>query len=269
MKRFLRAAGALMLLACLFGLARADYTIKDGNGLSAVVKAFVCETSKICSAHVLINSSGAEISPATAGGQTTTNTALGAPGESACSADSGSCSHNALLQRIAQRLTSLINGVFRTTYHVAGNVAPAASATDVITLAGSASKTVRVTRVVVSGTLASSATGNVQLVKRSTANSGGTSSALTAVSLDSSNASASAVARSYSANPTLGNTVGTLGYRAMFYNTASAVPDRVVFDLGDNYKQAAILRGTSEVLAINVNGASPTSFAYDVEWTEE
>lgn len=38
----------------------------------------------------------------------TTNTNLGAPGATACATDTGSCSVNALLQRIAQRVTSLI-----------------------------------------------------------------------------------------------------------------------------------------------------------------
>lgn len=40
----------------------------------------------------------------------TTNTDLGAPGSTACATDTGSCNHNALLQRIAQRLTSLLAG---------------------------------------------------------------------------------------------------------------------------------------------------------------
>ena len=45
---------------------------------------------------------------ATATLQTTANTNLGAPGATACATDTGSCSLNALLQRVSQRLTSLI-----------------------------------------------------------------------------------------------------------------------------------------------------------------
>jgi len=45
---------------------------------------------------------------ATAALQTTANTNLGAPGATACATDNGSCSLNALLQRISQRITSLI-----------------------------------------------------------------------------------------------------------------------------------------------------------------
>lgn len=41
----------------------------------------------------------------------TTNTNLGAPGATACSTDTASCSLNALLQRIAQRISSLITAL--------------------------------------------------------------------------------------------------------------------------------------------------------------
>ena len=40
----------------------------------------------------------------------TTNTNIGAPGSTACATDTGSCSGNQLLQRIAQRLTSILTG---------------------------------------------------------------------------------------------------------------------------------------------------------------
>ncbi len=44
-----------------------------------------------------------------------TNTNLGAPGATVCATDTGSCSVNALLQRIAQRLTTAIGGTVVTT----------------------------------------------------------------------------------------------------------------------------------------------------------
>jgi hypothetical protein len=46
--------------------------------------------------------------PATSAKQDTTNTDLGAPGATVCATDTGSCSLNALLQRIAQRLTTMV-----------------------------------------------------------------------------------------------------------------------------------------------------------------
>jgi hypothetical protein len=179
MKKVIIAA-ALVLLAG--SAAFADLLVKDGNGISRTIKNFVCETTKFCNATVLIDSSGAEISPLTnaqlratpvpvsatawplptgaatqatlaaiqsslgspfqAGGsigntafgatqsgtwnitnisgtvslptgastatlQTTTNTALGAPGATACASDTASCSLNQLMQRLAQNITAM------------------------------------------------------------------------------------------------------------------------------------------------------------------
>src|ERR1700744_968787 len=56
-------------------------------------------------------------------------------------------------------------------------LAPAASATDFFPIRGSASGPVRVRRIFCSGTSTAAATAMVQVVKRSTANTGGTSTA--------------------------------------------------------------------------------------------
>lgn len=63
----------------LGGAAFADYTIKDGGGVTRTVLSFVCVTSKICPAHVNIDSSGNEIAVATSAKQDTLVTALGSP----------------------------------------------------------------------------------------------------------------------------------------------------------------------------------------------
>lgn len=62
------------------------------------------------------------IGAATAAKQDTTNTNLGAPGATVCATDTGSCSINALLQRIAQRLTTLGAPVSVTTTDKAGTI---------------------------------------------------------------------------------------------------------------------------------------------------
>ena len=79
-----------------------------------------------------------------------------------------------------------------------------------VLILGSASKVVRVTSVRISVTGSVSATFSVQLVKRSTADTGGTSTALTLVPYDSTNAAATATALAYTANPTLGTSVGNI-----------------------------------------------------------
>lgn len=51
--------------------------------------------------------SGGTVGDATAAKQDTSNTNIGAPGETSCATDTSSCSLNALLQHVAVRLTSI------------------------------------------------------------------------------------------------------------------------------------------------------------------
>lgn len=271
------------------GGALADYSIKDGDGNPRTFRSFLCQTTKHCPGHVTVDSSGNEVLPATSGLQTTLNGKvdiangnLGAPGDTACASDTASCSHNALLQRIAQRLTSLIN-VFssailvntestKATYRIYAAITPAASTTDVFTLKGSATKTVRIRNVRFSGYYGAATVGNVSFIKRSAANTGGTSTSATAVPLDSSNAAATAVGTAYTANPSgLGTVVGTVASAIIVYNTTSAtIPaDFMNRDFGVRNTQAIVLRGTSEMVAINLGSASPTAAFVEIEWTEE
>lgn len=57
----LAAAGVMV-----FGSALADLTVKDGGGVTRTLKNFVCETTKLCSATVLIKSDGTEIGTSSA-----------------------------------------------------------------------------------------------------------------------------------------------------------------------------------------------------------
>ncbi len=53
---------ATMAAVALFGsVALADLTVKDGAGTTRTIKNFVCETTKLCNATVLITSAGVEI----------------------------------------------------------------------------------------------------------------------------------------------------------------------------------------------------------------
>ena len=157
------------------------------------------------------------------------------------------------------------------------NFTPAATATDVFTLTGSATKNIRIRRIVVDGIKTATSHEVVQVIKRSTANSGGTSTTPAAVPHDSTNAAATAVARAYTANPTLGTAVGTmLAKRVVFKATTPANAQSVgagnIFDerFGDT-NQAIFLRGTGEVLAVNLNGVTLTggSITVTIEWSEE
>ncbi len=64
--------------------------------------------------------------PSTATLQGTTNTDLGPPGATACATDTGSCSLNALLQRLAQRLTTVNTTLGTPMQATGGTVQPVA-----------------------------------------------------------------------------------------------------------------------------------------------
>jgi hypothetical protein len=153
----------------------------------------------------------------------------------------------------------------------------AGSATDLATLAGSATKTIKVFNVGYSATQTTQDFQNVTLVKRSTANSGGTSAAMTAVSYDSQDGAATATALRYTANPTTGTLVGS--FRPSKVLIPLDVPDRSataqmekLWTFGTaNDQKALYLRGTGEVLAINQAGVTfaGNSTSCFFEWTEE
>jgi hypothetical protein len=158
------------------------------------------------------------------------------------------------------------------------SLVPAASATDVFTITGSASKTVYIHKIIVTGNRTAHAHDLIVLIKRSTANSGGTSSTLTSVSYDSTNAAATAVVRSYTANPTLGTAVGEIYAKRVSFpvqtpsnaqgNGGSVNPWQWIYsDIG----QPIVLRGTSQVLAVNLNAVTIAggNIQCSIEWSEE
>jgi hypothetical protein len=158
-----------------------------------------------------------------------------------------------------------------------GYFTTAASATDVAILNGSASKTVKVTNIwLTQGGVTSGALSKYFVIKRSTANSGGTSTTATSVPLDSSNAAASVSGlKLYTANPTPGSTVGPIADDALYTGSSSgslADAPRVLIYHADPFSQACVLRGTAEGLAVNFNGVTnpqSTSVSITYEWTEE
>lgn len=147
----------------------------------------------------------------------------------------------------------------------------AATATDIFTLTGSASKTIRITKFEIAGTQTTTGVIPVLLVKRSTADTGGTSSTLTGVPHDSLSPTATATARSYTANPTVGTAVGTFRSGKLHASTTLIQPGLLSYDFGDRPAQAMVLRGINDVIAVNLNSTTVagSSFSIYMEWTEE
>ena len=148
----------------------------------------------------------------------------------------------------------------------------AATATDIFTLTGSATKTIRVSRILVNGVQTTAAQVNILLIRRSTADTLGTSTAQTAATYDTTNAAATATVLAYTANPTLGTTVGTASARRVFIPGAATASDAQGLEIvsGDVGQQLMTLRGIAQVLAVNLGGVTVVggSLNITIEWTE-
>ena len=142
---------------------------------------------------------------------------------------------------------------------------------------GSASKTITVKRITVSGmTITAVAYFTINVEKLSAASTGGTSTTLAAVPLDSANSAATAVVKAYTAAPSKGALVGTVAsWRALWQATVAAaagVTDYFTFNFGDMREtKGVILRGAAQELALTfpVVLASAGTLSIDIEWTEE
>jgi len=158
-------------------------------------------------------------------------------------------------------------------YSVFG-MTPAATATDVLTLSGSATKIVRVRQVVISGIATSAGNIPIAIHRRTAANTGGTSTTPTPAQRDSTDDAATAVLRQYSANPTgLGTSLGPIdGGRLAIPTATSGALDRFVAQYSWLNEKGPVLRSATDFFAINLNGATlPTGLALDIGiwWTEE
>lgn len=157
---------------------------------------------------------------------------------------------------------------------------PAANATDMITISGSATKIIKIKRIVLSVTLTVAALGTVLLVKRSAANSGGTSSNQTIVPLDSTNDAATAVVKKYTANPSaLGNPLGFIKHISTVFPSATSIIGgeggaSLIWNFGQEGQIKPItLQGVNENIAICNDGAALglgyTIRMCELNWTEE
>ncbi len=146
-----------------------------------------------------------------------------------------------------------------------------------LNIIGSATKTVTVKRITVSGmTLTAVGYFAINIEKLSTASSGGTSTTLVATTLDTNFPTVTAVVKAYTVAPTKGSLVGTVAsWRALWQATVAAaagVTDYYTFNFGDMQEtKGVVLRGVAQELALTfpVALASAGTLSCDLEWTEE
>lgn len=172
---------------------------------------------------------------------------------------------------------ALIDGQKATYRAIYQGLAAVTACTDLLTLTGAAGKTIRITRVEFSGSIATAAMYlDVLGILRSAVDTGGTKvTAATIVPLDSNDAAAAAVIAAYSANPTLGTAIGTIKADKLLLQLTGtpAQPDRLAWEFGSRPgAKAVVLRGAAQQFAINLNGvtiSNTTSIDVAVEWTED
>jgi hypothetical protein len=175
-----------------------------------------------------------------------------------------------------------IEGTRRATYRVvATGYGAYATPTDMICLSGSATKSVAVSAFALTAQATAASKFDVYWIKRSAANTGGTSTTPTPVSINSTNAAATAVVRVWTVIPAgLGTSAGTVGI-LLGLATASTAGNAAVntpngaFGFTSSLRSGIggpiVLHGVAESLCANFNGAAiPSGLAitYNIEWIE-
>lgn len=179
--------------------------------------------------------------------------------------------------------TGLITGTLaKQSYRgVSVGLVPAASATDILCISGSANKLVKVTGVALSGTAGTLTTVPVVLLRRAAANTAGTLATGVALPVagrvDSSNGSGTATLAAWTANPTITDSSPVLlaaGNLTTPTVAAATNAPRLELNFGANlpqFTQQAVLRGAAQQLCVNLQGTSISSGVVNITvgWTEE
>lgn len=156
---------------------------------------------------------------------------------------------------------------------------PVATPTDVIIIQGSASMVVRIKKIKLSGVATAQGNMPALLIRRSSAGTLGSAAltAVTAAKIDNNDAAATAVVSTVgTANfGTVGTAVATIeAGRVSFGASGSGTGgsgNQLVWDFDEDSNENLVLRGTSDFLAINLNGAAVPSggvLDYVIETTE-
>ena len=151
--------------------------------------------------------------------------------------------------------------------------AAAAGTTVFAMMAGSATTTIRVQRITVGGSIATtSINADLVLYKRTALGSGGTPSSLTPIAKDSNSAGSGATnVKVFTAGPTAGTGGGVLATTTMFMGVTPALSQIAVFDWTMFGMEAPVLRGVNDSLELSfgTTQANISTMTVWFEWTEE
>lgn len=164
------------------------------------------------------------------------------------------------------------NSTMKPTYSATGFFTPAAAPTDICSLSGSATKTVKVRRILLGGRSVAVITEAVSVLKRSTAYTSGLGTQPTKVPYDSANAASTVgTVEIWTSAPVAGTLVGRLTETWVTWANATTgvgLPLTVIYGaLG----QPIVLRGVAQQVAVNLEGelGGTGTLTCFFEWTEE
>lgn len=170
----------------------------------------------------------------------------------------------------------------RQTYRAGANFTPQpTAAVTMITITGSATKTVRIQRIGIAGVSTGSGQQILALQRTSALGAGGTLVAPTVAKLDTASAAATAVVNHWTTTlKAAGTPVGGPISVVNVQTTVTAIPvtspglTQLMFpELGVPLGQNIVLRGVADILEVQnigaANLAAGTVYAYFVEWSED
>jgi hypothetical protein len=168
------------------------------------------------------------------------------------------------------------------TYRASANFTPTAtSALTVAALKGSASATIRVTKICIGGVSTALSASIFKLIRVSALGAGGTVVTPTVAKLDTGSPAATGIFEVYTTTAKASDTTaeGSLAHFPVFTTTVTTptvayVKQGVVFpEEGSPAGQSLVLRGTSEILAITnvapANLGAGTVLCISIEWRED
>ncbi len=162
------------------------------------------------------------------------------------------------------------NSTMKPTYAASVTGATAvASQTDMCSMTGSATRTIKVRRIFFTNYPTTAYAEPVAVVKRSTATTGA-GLAIAKVAYDSNNATSTvALAEVWTAAPTVGTLVGVLADISFAFGVANTQSTPALFEFG-RLGQPIVLRGVAQQVAVNLSGITLTgTVGCTFEWTED
>lgn len=171
----------------------------------------------------------------------------------------------------------LIESAVFTYTAVSVGLVPAASATDIACITGSATKVVRLLSVKVGGTAGTALSTPVLLTKHVSANTGGTAATSMALPvpyrIDSTDAAPTATTTAYTANPTISDAAPGIvdaGISTFGVVTASS-PSQQFNYFTHIYNEPPTIRGVAQQICVNLSGVSVSTGSLTISfyWTEQ